>query len=79
MDKTVRCTVCTWRGSIEEAAAAPRVRPSVIPPPMQEQQAAYEERQQDATLSGAPKAPPCPQCGHHLTDIHRRPPRSIHP
>src|SRR5438309_113887 len=38
IEKNLRCTVCFWRGPWSEAERAPRVRPSDIPPPMQDLQ-----------------------------------------
>jgi hypothetical protein len=72
-NKNVRCTVCTWRGSLDEAIAAPRVRRSDIPPAMEQLQAAYEEAQAtNSEMLGMPKMPPCPACGHHLTGVQKR-------
>ncbi|MFO0679214.1 MAG: hypothetical protein U0169_21985 [Polyangiaceae bacterium] len=77
MEKLARCTVCTWRGTMEEAALAKPVRPSDIPPPMQEVQEAYAERAEARAIFGEPKFPGCPTCGHHLVMLKRRP--SFHP
>jgi hypothetical protein len=75
MSKLVRCTVCVWRGTDEDARLArPVERPSIIPRAMEEHQNAYEEVRQAHSLPG------CPSCGHHLTPVvkhHRR--GSIHP
>lgn len=65
MEKAIRCTVCPWRGTWSDAASVRPPRPSQIPPPMQEVQQAYEERQQAAAQLGTPQPPPCPDCGHH--------------
>jgi len=73
MEKNLRCTVCPWRGSWDEAEAAPRVTPSQIPPPMMDIQEAYEEKQLSAESVGGLHEPPCPSCGHH-TVVVRRPP-----
>ena len=69
MDKSIRCTVCTWRGPWSVAESAPRVRASEIPPPLEEVQQAYEERQSESMLVGAEHPPPCPMCGHHTTSV----------
>ena len=80
MSKSVRCTVCTWRGSEEEARLARPVRPSMIPQPMQEHQGAYESVQQTRAQLGREPLPSCPSCGHHLTYVVKRHRRgSIHP
>lgn len=79
MKKLVRCTVCTWRGSISDAALAPRVPRSDIPPPMLDYQAQCDAALFDKTPSGEPKPPPCPSCGHHLAPAHKRRPSSLHP
>ena len=50
MDKTLRCTVCTWRGAWAEAAAV-RVQPSALPPALEEIQQAYEAKQVEEELS----------------------------
>jgi hypothetical protein len=74
MDRTIRCTVCTWRGNASEAEVAPRSqRRSEIPPGMVEVQAAYAEIQQVKAMLGAHTNPPCPACGHHTTTPFRRP------
>jgi hypothetical protein len=69
MDKTIRCTVCTWRGSWTDAASQAPPRPSAIPGPLQEVQAAIEEKQQTAQALGQPHPPPCPVCGHHTVVV----------
>ena len=79
MDKLVRCTVCTWRGTFADAQMAPRVPRSDIPPPMLDHQESYEVAHQAQALTGAPKPPPCPSCGHHITGIHKRRTGSMHP
>jgi hypothetical protein len=66
MDKTLRCTVCTWRGAWAEAAAM-RVQPIALPPALEEIQNAYEEEQ-----LGGHRPPACPQCGHHTITVHLR-------
>ena len=72
MEKSMRCTVCTWRGGWLEAESARRVRPSDIPPPLADVQGAYAERQSTKeALFGQPKEPPCPVCGHHLQLLKR--------
>jgi hypothetical protein len=42
-------------------------------------QQGYEEAHIAHSLTGAPKPPPCPSCGHHLTGIHKRRTGSLHP
>ncbi len=69
MDKTIRCTVCTWRGSWTDAASMPPPRPSQIPPPMEEIQHAMEEKAREAAAFGTPSPPPCPVCGHHTVVV----------
>jgi hypothetical protein len=71
MDKTLRCTVCTWRGAWAEAAAV-RVQPIALPPALEEIQHAYEEKQSEEEQLGGHKPPPCPQCGHHTITVHLR-------
>jgi hypothetical protein len=71
MSKLARCTICTWRGTFEEAAALPRVTPSQIPPPLEDLQTAYAERESANIAVGASERPPCPKCGHHLVGVHR--------
>ena len=72
MDKTLRCTVCTWRGAWAEAAAV-RVQPTALPPGLEEIQHAYEEKQAEEEHLGATRPPACPQCGHHTlhAKLHR--------
>ena len=72
MDKAIRCTVCTWRGTVSEAAAV-RVQPAPLPPGLEEIQRAYEEKQLEEEQLGGHRLPACPQCGHHCvaTKLHR--------
>ena len=77
IEKTLRCTVCVWRGAWDDAEYATRVRPSDIPPPMQDIQEAYEEKQSASQTLGMPHEPPCPACGHHTVMVKRSP--SFHP
>ncbi|HEY8073717.1 MAG TPA: hypothetical protein VIF62_06405 [Labilithrix sp.] len=72
MERTIRCTVCTWRGDAAEAELAPRARRSEIPQQVEELQDAYAAQAQSHSLVGAQPFPPCPQCGHHTTRAHRR-------
>lgn len=72
MDRMIRCTVCYWRGTLAGAIAAPRVRPSEIPPAEVVVQTAYEEQRQAAKQLGLPTPPPCPACGHHTVSVERR-------
>jgi hypothetical protein len=72
MERTIRCTVCTWRGTTTDAERAPRVRPSQIPPAMEALQDAYADAAYGRAASGGTSHPPCPICGHHTTNAHRR-------
>ena len=69
MDKTIRCTICTWRGTESEGAAV-RVQPQPLPPQLEEIQQAYEQKQQEDEQLGGHRPPPCPQCGHHCVHVH---------
>jgi hypothetical protein len=72
MEKSLRCTVCTWRGSWAEAAGA-RVQPKPLDAALEEIQRMYEEKQaEEEKLTGHP-VPKCPVCGHHTlaTKLHR--------
>jgi len=72
MDKTLRCTVCTWRGTWSEAAST-RVQPGRLSPQLEELQHAYEEKQLEDEHLGGQRPPSCPSCGHHLiaVKLHR--------
>jgi hypothetical protein len=72
MDKSLRCTVCTWRGAWAEAAAT-RVQAAALPPQLEEIQAVYEQKQLEEEQLGGHRPPACPQCGHHTvtTKLHR--------
>jgi hypothetical protein len=72
MEKALRCTVCTWRGTWAEASAV-RVQPVPLPPQLEEIQQAYEQKQADDEQLGGHRPPACPVCGHHLlpTHLHR--------
>jgi len=73
MDKTIRCSVCTWRGPWSDAASVAPPRPSQIPGPLEVIQQAMEEKQQIARALGDTHAPPpCPVCGHHTVVVHRK-------
>src|SRR4029077_7016226 len=72
MERTIRCTVCTWRGTSADAERAPRVRPSQIPQAMEVLQGAYADVGTGRALFGGIADPPCPLCGHHTTKAHRR-------
>jgi hypothetical protein len=67
----VRCTVCYWRGTLAGAIAAPRVRPSEIPPAIEEIQHVYDDKERLSAQLGFPTAPPCPACGHHTVAVER--------
>jgi len=65
MDKTIRCTVCTWRGPWSDAASVSPPRPSQLPPELAEIDAARHEKAQVAASLGSHSSPPnCPVCGH---------------
>jgi hypothetical protein len=72
MDKTLRCTVCTWRGAWAEAAAV-RVQPTALAPALEVIQQAYEDKQAEEEQLGGHRLPPCPVCGHHTVQakLHR--------
>jgi DNA-directed RNA polymerase subunit RPC12/RpoP len=72
MEKSLRCTVCTWRGGWAEASAV-RVQPAALPPALEEIQRAYEEKQMEEEQLSGHRPPGCPQCGHHtvLVKLHR--------
>jgi hypothetical protein len=69
MEKTIRCTVCTWRGPWSDAASVAPPRPSQIPQSMEHVQQAIAEKQAVAAQLGAPQPPPCPVCGHITTVV----------
>jgi hypothetical protein len=46
---------------------------------MLDHQETLEVAHQAVTLTGAPKPPPCPSCGHHIANVHKRRPSSLHP
>jgi hypothetical protein len=69
MDKTLRCTVCTWRGAWAEAAAV-RVQSAPLPPALEEIQNAYEEKEAEDEALGGHRPPRCPVCGHHTKHVH---------
>ena len=70
MEKTIRCTVCTWRGPWSDAASVAPPRPSQIPQPLESIQNAIEEKQQVARQLGSAHPPPaCPVCGHHTAVV----------
>ncbi len=69
MDRTVRCTVCSWRGPMDVAESAPRLRVAARAPLEEEIQAAYEAQQAVSAAIGAPVLPPCPMCGNHTVTV----------
>ncbi len=69
MDKTIRCTVCTWRGSWTDAASVAPPRPSQIPPSLETVQQAIAEKHAAAAQLGTPTPPSCPVCGHQTTVV----------
>jgi hypothetical protein len=64
MEKTIRCTVCTWRGPWSDASSVAPPRPSAIPQSMEQVDNARAEKQSLAAQLGTPQPPPCPVCGH---------------
>jgi hypothetical protein len=68
MDKTIRCTVCTWRGTVAEAAAV-RVQAAPLPPALEELQHAYAEKQAEDEQLGGHRLPHCPVCGNHTLSV----------
>ena len=68
MEKALRCTICTWRGTWAEAAAV-RVQPVELPPQLEEVQRGYEEKQQEEEHLTGHRVPACPQCGHHTVAV----------
>jgi hypothetical protein len=72
MDRTLRCTVCTWRGTWSDASVAPPVRAS-LPDTMLDIQRAYEEKQLASARFGMTREPPCPRCGHHTISVRLTP------
>jgi hypothetical protein len=68
MDKTLRCTVCTWRGAWAEAAAV-RVQAAPLPPALEDIQHAYEEKQAEEEALGGHRPPMCPNCGNHTVHV----------
>lgn len=72
MEKLLRCTVCTWRGSWTDAEHAPRVEPATLHDSEMRIQAAIEERRSENIRLGAVEEPSCPACGHHTALVKRR-------
>ncbi len=68
MEKSLRCTVCTWRGGWAEASAV-RVQPAALPQGLEEIQRAYEEKQMEEEQLTGHRPPACPQCGHHTVPV----------
>jgi hypothetical protein len=68
MEKSLRCTVCTWRGSWAEAAAV-RVQPRALDESAMQLQAMYEEKQAEEERLGGHRVPTCPACGHHTLPV----------
>ena len=72
MEKSMRCTVCTWRGSWDAAEAARPARRSNVPAAVEQVQEAYDETQRaKEEVLGIRREPPCPVCGHHLVAVPR--------
>jgi hypothetical protein len=68
MEKALRCTVCTWRGTEAEASAV-RVQPVALPPQLEEIQRVYEEKNLEEEQLGGHGTPACPVCGHHTLHV----------
>lgn len=68
MEKALRCTVCTWRGTVAEASAT-RVQPVELPAALMEVQRGYEEKQAEEEHLSGHRNPACPQCGHHTVGV----------
>jgi len=77
MEKTIRCTVCTWRGPWEIAESAPRIRAAEVDAVTEEIQNAYEERGADSVAVGGHATPPCPMCGRHTVSVKLHGYRSV--
>jgi hypothetical protein len=78
MEKTIRCTVCAWRGPWEIAESAPRMRAAApSSPAMNELQSAYAEQQAAVAMIGGHAPPPCPMCGHHTVSVKLHGYRSV--
>lgn len=71
MDKSIRCTVCTWRGTWSEAAEAPRPIPAEVSDDEAIIQEARVLRQSDRIRVGATPEPACPVCGHTTQLVKR--------
>ena len=71
MEKLLRCTVCTWRGSWVDALLAPPLEPIDLAKCDMQIQSVYEERQSERIRLGAPERPGCPRCGHHTQPVRR--------
>ncbi len=69
MDKSIRCTMCTWRGPWSIAESAPRIRAAESAPLEEEIQDAYEAQQLVRAAIGELPAPPCPMCGRHTVVV----------
>jgi hypothetical protein len=72
MDKMIRCSLCTWRGTTAEAASV-RVQPAPLPPALEEVQRVYGEKQAEEAALGGHQLPRCPVCGNHtlVVKLHR--------
>lgn len=77
MEKTIRCTVCSWRGPWEIAESAPRVRAAALSTAMDELQSAYAEQNAMSAMTGGHAPPPCPMCGHHTVSVKLHGYRSV--
>jgi len=71
MDKTVRCTVCTWRGAWQVAESVRPPPPQPLAPQLEQVQQGIEESQSRNASFGARHPPPCPLCGHHTVEVRR--------
>ena len=68
MDKTIRCTVCTWRGSWTIAESVRPPPPQPLSPALDQIQQAIEENQARNASFGGRHPPACPVCGHHTLE-----------
>ncbi len=69
MEKWLRCTVCTWRGSWQEAESRGFVPPSPVSATFEEIERAIDEHMAWNVRLGADRRPRCPRCGHHTAAV----------
>jgi hypothetical protein len=68
-EKTIRCTVCTWRGPMDVAESKPRMKAAELDPATDAIQHMYDEREGETEAIGGHRLPPCPMCGHHTLPV----------